>query len=176
MISDSDTGCVLDASVLIDLVAGDLLLDFQGLPFAVRIPDVIEQQEITQEPEITELSKLVYETIHFELKHYEMVIRLRGENSSISIPDLFAFIAARERRDLLITGDKNLRRLAEEEGVKVHGVLWVLDELVHLKSVGPLRAAQALKDILNKGSYLPPEECERRFINWGVPSAFWKGK
>lgn len=41
--SDSDTCCVLDASVLIDLVAGDLLLDFQGLPFAVGIPDVIEQ-------------------------------------------------------------------------------------------------------------------------------------
>jgi hypothetical protein len=68
LISDSDSCCVLDASVLIDLVAGDLLLEFQGLPFAVGIPDMIEQQEITQEPEVTELSKLVYETIHFEAK------------------------------------------------------------------------------------------------------------
>ena len=172
--SDSDPCCVLDASVLIDLVAGDLLLEFQGLPFAVGIPDVIEQEEITQEPAVTELSKLVYETIHFEARHYDTVIRLRSENTAISISDLFAFIAARERQDVLITGDNNLRRLAEDEGVEVHGVLWVLDELVRLKSIGPLRAAQALKDMLDEGSYLPPKESERRFKKWGAPSDFWQ--
>jgi predicted nucleic acid-binding protein len=169
--SDSDPCCVLDASVLIDLVAGDLLLEFQGLPFAVGIPDGIEQQEIIQEPAVTELSTLVYETIHFEARHYESVIRLRTKYTSTSIPDLLAFIAARERQDVLITGDHNFRRWAEDEGIEVHGVL---DELVRLKSVGPLRAAQALKDMLTEGSCMPPKESERRFKKWGAPAAFWE--
>ncbi|MDZ7844747.1 MAG: hypothetical protein U5K99_08105 [Anaerolineales bacterium] len=122
--SDLDTCCVLDASVLFDLIAGNLLLDFQGLPYAVDIPDVIEEQEIIQEPSVTELSNLVYESIHFEAKHYEVIISLKGENTSISTQDLFAFVAAQERGDILIIGDKYLRRLAEEEGVEVHGILW----------------------------------------------------
>ena len=32
-------------------------------------------------------------------------------------------------RGVLLTGDRRLRRVAEVEGMRVHGVLWVIDQL-----------------------------------------------
>jgi hypothetical protein len=43
---------------------------------------------------------------------------------------LFALLLAKINSCALITGDDALRKAAKEEGVPVHGLLWILDRLV----------------------------------------------
>jgi len=52
------------------------------------------------------------------------------EAPSLSVHDGFAFVVAeRHPGCILLTGDKRLRSLAEDENMEVHGVLWVIEEL-----------------------------------------------
>jgi len=67
----------------------------------------------------------------------------------------------------LLTGDRHLRKAAEEEKVLVYEILWILDELVRQRIVTPQEAARALGKMRAKGSRLPSAECERRLQKWG---------
>lgn len=167
--ADPDPLCILDASVAIDLLRGDIVLEFDTLPLNVGIPDVILAEVVEEE----ELTGLTFEIVEFTGEQVLEAARLKGNTNNISTPDLFAFIAARERADILLTGDAELRQLAETEGIQVHGVLWVLDELVHERILVPLRAARALRDILDGNSFLPKVDCELRFRRWGAPPEYW---
>mgnify|MGYP006290812593 CR=1 FL=1 len=116
---------------------------------------------------------MAFGVVEFTGEQILKAARLKRNTHQISMPDLFALIAVREMRDMLLTGDAELREMAEAEGIQVHGALWVLDELVHERILVPLRAARALRDILDVGSFLPEEECEMRFRQWGAPPEYW---
>ena len=60
-----------------------------------------------------------------------------------------------------------MRNAAETEGVKVNGVLWVLDELVAAILIDRPRGIEALKAIRETMTWLPEPECERRLRLWG---------
>lgn len=95
------------------------------------------------------------------------VIDLGRTHPEVSINDLFALVLARKRNVLLLTGDKRLRRIAQDDyGLDVHGTLWVLDQMVKLKLVPSPQAAAALRDMLKSGSRLPETECDRRLRKW----------
>ena len=56
--------------------------------------------------------------------------RLPTATPHLSIHDGFAFALAEGRPGcILLTDDGGLRRLAEENDIEVHGVLWVIDEI-----------------------------------------------
>lgn len=167
--ADPDPFCILDASVAIDLLHGDIVLEFDALALNVEIPDVVLAEVIEGE----RLTGLSFETVEFTGEQVLEVEELNRAQRNISVPDLFAFVAAREQGEILLTGDADLRQLAEREGIEVHGVLWILDELVQEGILVPLRAAQALRDILDGNSFLPEGECELRFRQWGAPPEYW---
>lgn len=54
--------------------------------------------------------------------------------------DLFALALAEHLGAILVTGDRDLRKTAEDERCPVHGTLWLLDEMV---SSGVLQGAAA---------------------------------
>ena len=80
--------------------------------------------------------------------------------------DLFALVLARALKAMLLSGDQHLRRIAAQQGVVVHGTLWVLDEMVRLKVVAPSQAVQALEQMLAQGSRLPQAEYQARLRRW----------
>lgn len=47
----------------------------------------------------------------------------------LSLPDAFAYVLASARGWTLLTGDGELRALAQAESVQFFGVLWVVDQL-----------------------------------------------
>jgi len=91
---------------------------------------------------------------------------LNQEHRSVSIADLSALILARDLQVILLSGDKALRNLAEANSIKVHGVLWLLDELVNNQVIVPLQAALALEKMLAKNARLPQDECAKRMRKW----------
>ena len=96
----------------------------------------------------------------------DVVIALRSKHKTLSTPDLFAFVAARNLDVTLLTGDAGLRQLAEEHDVPVHGMLWVLDEMIRIEIISTSKAADSLERMLDAGSRLPETPCEERLRRW----------
>ncbi len=164
---------VLDSSVAFDLINGRLILELQGLPYGFLVPDILYVSEFN-EKEKAEISKLEFKILEFDENQVAEVLDFKAAHSGPSVADWFAFIGAKDNQAIFLTGDGALRQAAEEKGLTVHGTLWVLDELVLRTILIPGRAAYALREIIIKGSYLPQDECIRRFRTWGKTREFWQ--
>ncbi len=159
---------VCDASVLIALIDGGLLA-LVAQVFDLLVPDVILHEEILDPPGENLLQERLVREIHLSGTLVLKVFELRKRFSAPSTHDLFALAVADQERLILLTGDRHLRRAAEKLGVEVHGVLWVLDELVNGGHLAPHEAAESLRKIRERGTYLPEEECEIRLKRWKNP-------
>lgn len=161
---DSQSLCVVDANVLIDLHVGRLLADLCRLQCRVIVPDVIAAELI--DPDGTRLAEVGLEVHGFSGDQVLEVTWLRLRFNQVSTNDLFALVLAKELQATLLTGDRHLRQIADQEGVAVHGTLWVLDELVQLRIMDPHQASTTMKRMLDQGRRLPLIECEQRFRLW----------
>lgn len=86
---------------------------------------------------------------------------------SLSLEDCSVLSLAIRMDAALLTGDADLRKAAESESVEVHGLLWVLDELVSGARLSPVRAAAALHELLkDPRARLPRAECNVRMERW----------
>jgi hypothetical protein len=79
---------------------------------------------------------------------------------------LAAFLLAKVIEATLLTGDRRLIELAKANRMSVHGVLWLLDEMVHYQAITPGQAANALGRMLDRGARLPADECRKRLVRW----------
>lgn len=157
---------VNDASALIDLKKGRLLHVLGDLPFDWVIPLPIREDEILS---FSPQDWAVLETSGFEV--YDLpgtqvgeALALRRSRGKLSTNDCFCLVAARHHENsILLTGDRLLRRSAEEEGIKVHGVLWVLDEL-HQRGVCEARLLTGALEVWREDPTvrLPANELDRR--------------
>lgn len=58
-------------------------------------------------------------------------IHVKSAFPRLSANDCFCVVATRcHENGVLLTGDSLLRRVASAQGLKVHGVLWIIDELM----------------------------------------------
>lgn len=125
------TVLVSDTSILIDLERGRLLEVAFGLSYEFVVPDLLYKQELREENGEA-LIALGLTVAELEPAQATMAQDYHGRTSSrISLPDAFALALAKAHGYVLLTGDQQLRGLAEEESVDCHGVLWVLDQMYH---------------------------------------------
>jgi predicted nucleic acid-binding protein len=155
---------VLDTTVCIDLFNGQLLEGATRLPYELALPDVIIAELIQPPGEMFIQSGFL--KLHLGENAISQIIGLRERFPRPSTNDLFALLLAKINSCALITGDDALRKAAKEEGVPVHGLLWILDRLVEYKILTPAEAADSLEKIMAEGSWLPKKECEARLKRW----------
>lgn len=151
--------CVADSNVWIDLHRGQVLPSVFELPIEWSAPDVI-LAELT-EPIAATLLSLGLGQIELTGDHVAGVEVLAERHTELSRADLFALVAAKIGRATLITGDQSLREPAALEGLRVHGTLWVLDQLVGSGTLTRSVARAALDRIVLKGRRLPRTEVAR---------------
>lgn len=123
---------VSDSSCLIDLRKASLLDVFLRLPYEILIPNTLFEEELVR---FTQEQKdlLIQGGLQVMDLPGQSVLRaqevVRGL-PHLSIHDGFAFALAESYEDcILLTGDGELRALAIEHSMEVHGVLWVIDEI-----------------------------------------------
>lgn len=117
---------VSDTSVLIDLERGGLLDAAFTLQHEFAVPDVLYDREM-QRAWGDHLVRLGLRVVELSEEGVRNVLRYRQLRSSLSVSDSFALALAKERKWLLLTGDRPLRDLASDENVECHGLLWLLD-------------------------------------------------
>ena len=157
----------VDTNVLIDLHRGNVLEKFFELPYQFVSPDVILEDELL-EPSGASLIRLGLQRGELSGEEVLAVGKLYEHHSNIAVEDLFALMLALGRGLTLLTGDNNLRKLANKHNVKVHGTLWVLDEMVEKNILKSVEASRALHSMLEQGSRLPSHEYQDRFRKWST--------
>lgn len=157
---------VNDASCLIDLRKGRLLHALGRLPHRFIVPLPIREGEL---PDFTPKDWRVLEEGGlgtYDLPEAEMaqVFALKRKYGRLSANDCFALVtAAVHDGAILLTGDGFLRKVATARAVRVHGVLWIIDELhaAGACGIGPL--VSALETWRTDDTvFLPEAEMEER--------------
>ena len=123
---------VNDASCLIDLRKGRLLHVLCHLPYRFIVPLPIREFELLdftpQEWAILDGGGM--ETYDLPPEHMGNVFALKRQHGRLSANDCFCLVTTQcHENGILLTGDSLLRRVATAAGVRVHGVLWIVDEL-----------------------------------------------
>jgi hypothetical protein len=123
---------VSDTSVVIDLERSELIERIFELPYRFVVPDALYERELKDYggPRLLELGLEVRSLSGEQMGEAQ---RLRGLERRISLHDSYALSLARAEAAILLAGDAALRRLAEAEEVRCHGVLWVFDQMEELR-------------------------------------------
>ena len=92
------------------------------------------------------------------------VFAIKREHTGLSANDCFALVTATcQKNGILLTGDANLRKVAVARNVRVHGVLWIIDELHAVGACEPdllISALELWRD--DRAVFLPRTEIENR--------------
>lgn len=128
---------VSDTSVLVDLERGSLLTAAFRLPYQFAVPDLLYKRELEGYGG-DELIRLGLEVEELDGDGIARALQYQQQAPALSLPDSFALALAQTRKWVLLSGDGTLRRVAANERVECHGVLWLLDEL-HQSGAAPAR-------------------------------------
>ncbi len=67
---------------------------------------------------------------------------------------------------LILTGDNLMRKWCTKNKMEVHGILWILDNLIAQKHLSKREALVSLSRLMEINQWLPILECERRITAW----------
>lgn len=134
---------VSDTSVLIDLERGRLLEGCFTLAAEFAVPDLLYRQELEGYggAELVQLGLRVEELTSQELTVAQAT---RGASPKLSLPDAYAYSLASARGWTLLTGDGELRKLAQANGIPFFGVLGICDQLVEAQVMAATVVADGL--------------------------------
>lgn len=146
---------ISDANILIDMDVGGLLETMFELEFDFAVPDVLFEEELkTRHPELPGLGlgimELTGQTIEYAMELVVMYGRTRTSRN-----DLLALALARQETCPLLTGDADLRLACDEQGIAVHGTIWLMEQLLNAGLIDATAAAEAYAAMRRDGSRLP---------------------
>lgn len=159
---------VNDASILIDLLKVNLLNSFFQLKYEFHVTDFViaevKEDNVEQLHSFLQNKKLIQKMFNFEeLREIQI---LEVEYRALSISDCSCLYLADKLSAMLLTGDAPLRKIAEQNKIQVHGLLWIFDELVKYNLISPKTAYEKLKKAMSINIRLPVNECNKKLIEW----------
>lgn len=157
---------VSDTSVLIDLKRGSLLEASFRLAFRFIVPDLLYERELKDwgGEDLTRLG-LVIEQL--DGAGVSLALAYRKRMPALSLPDCFALALAQIHSWVLLSGDSALSRLATDEKVECHGVLWLLDKMDEADAVSIRKLHNGLTAISqHPRCRLPKSEIRRRLNSY----------
>lgn len=153
---------VSDTSVIIDLERAQLIEEIFSLPFRFVVPGALFEREM-RDYGGEKLVALGLEVWNLTGTQVQEAQRLRGLERRISVHDSYALALAKAEGAVILTGDGALRVLAEAQGVRCHGVLWIFDQLEDKRAVSRVAIYNGLSRLAaHLRCRLPREEIDLR--------------
>ena len=155
--------CVVvnDASCLIDLGKGGLLPYLCRLPYEFILPLPVRKSEVLNftDDDWHSLDSAGMLTYDLSPKEVEAAFAVKRRYPVLSANDCVCFVTTQIRDAILLTGDAQLARAARGNGLRVHGVLWVIDQLKQENTCADALLVDALNTWLqDKSVFLPSHE------------------
>jgi predicted nucleic acid-binding protein len=123
---------VSDTSCIIDLRKGKLLTAVFHLPYSIVIGQPLFDDELLSisKTEKRELRALGLEVRELNGAAVAQAAKYFNSHPRLTLNDCFALALAEDIEScILLTGDRDLRNIAEGKGIEARGTLWVMDEL-----------------------------------------------
>ncbi len=162
---------VSDTCCMIDLRKADLLEAFLDLPYQFVMPDTLFHDEwlCLSGEEKANLQKKGLEVKDLPGPSVLRAYLHRNEHNRLALNDCFALALAEDiDESILMSGDRALRRVADDAGIEVRGVLWIIDELANNQVVDLQKLYDVLVIFRDDGNvYLPEEEITKRLRRIG---------
>ena len=137
---------VSDSSVLIDLDRGSLFTAAFSLRLEFCVPDLLYRREL-QPYGGDRLVDMGLKVLDLDGDGVAQAARYHRTVPALSLSDAFALALAHRTGSTLLTGDARLRRLARDEEIVCHGVLWLLDRVHDEQTETPQRLYDGLVSI-----------------------------
>ena len=162
---------VHDANVLIDLVKLELIGLFFELPFRFITTDLIIEELLSEQAEIvmTYVDSGQFQVMSLTAASLLEVVDISARQKQLSLPDCSGIWLARQYDGFLLSGDRLLRKFSRDQGVEVHGHLWIFDRLVEMERLEARSAVLLLRRLceeVNPKLGLPEKEVESRIKRW----------
>ncbi|MBE7443308.1 MAG: hypothetical protein HS119_12750 [Flavobacteriales bacterium] len=155
---------VTDTNVFFDMMSIEVLPDFFGLDYEICTTDFVVNEiiRIDQAEQIQNFIRSKQLTVYkLSSDESEEVVNLKTKRNLRRITDKSVLWKALQLKCRLVTGDKNLRSEAEEQGLEVNGSLWVIKTLVETNIISPAVAAELLEKLKIVNDSLPKDEIEK---------------
>jgi rRNA-processing protein FCF1 len=155
---------VTDTNVFFDMMSIEVLPDFFGLDYGICTTDFVVNEiiRIDQAEQIQNFIRSKQLTVYkLSSDDIEVVVNLKTKRNLRRITDKSVLWKALQLKCRLVTGDKNLRSEAEEQGLEVNGSLWVIRTLVETKIISPDIAAELLEKLKTVNDSLPKDEIDK---------------
>ena len=150
---------ISDANILIDIEDGNLTPVVFRLPYEIAVPDILFELELRERhSHLLEAGLKVKSLSADSVKKTES---LTAQYPRPSMMDHSALALAIQEQCPLLTGDKDLRTAAKNEGVEVHGTIWIIEELLNQKLIQQTQAKVSFDVMRVKGSRLPWGEVDK---------------
>lgn len=161
--TDSMKVVVTDVNVFFDIISVNALPEFFALDYEINTTDfVIREILLSEQKEQIEsfirARKLI--VIHLTPDEVEEVETFKLKRFFKGITDKTVLWKAFQLKCLLLTGDKKLRSEAEEQGIEVHGSLWVIKMLVENNIITSKKGIDLLNHLKELNGRLPNKEID----------------
>jgi predicted nucleic acid-binding protein len=154
-----------DTNIFIDFEEGELIPELFQISDTIGVPDLLFEKELRGLPE--DLVGHGLQVLELSSESVQRVVELREKHSQPGTTDLTAVSLAEQECCCLLTGDKFLRKAAEEEGVEVHGTLWVCERLVDEGVITVRVLCDAYRKMKANGRRLPWTETKKQLESLG---------
>ena len=164
-----DNIIVEDTNIFIDLLSIDLLEICFRLPVRIHTTE-FSISELSEDQQSIVLDFVKQDRLYLkEFSAHEVSLITEHQivqTNNVSFTDCSVWLYAKWNGYRLVTGDKKLRRSAEQDGVVVSGILYLFDLLVKHGLLTPPAAAEKLSALYVQNRRLPKTEVENRINEW----------
>ena len=155
---------LIDTNVFLDMLSVDSLPQIFELNLKITTVDFV-LSEINQKDQADQLNYFVkskkLEVYRFSPDDIADIINMKTKRNLRRITDKSVLWKALNIQCLLLTGDKNLRIEAEENGLEVRGSLWVISQLQKANILSNNSAILLLEKLKLQNQSLPKNEIDR---------------
>lgn len=155
---------ITDVSVLFDLFHIKVLPEFFALNVEICTTAFVYNEIVLEEQiEEFEMFKRTQKLTVIDLteEEQEQVVNFKLKRNLKSIPDKTMLWKAIQLKCALLTCDEKLRKEAAENGVEVHGSVWVVVQLEKQEIIDRLKAIELLELLKKVNTRLPFDEIDK---------------
>jgi predicted nucleic acid-binding protein len=160
---------ITDVSVFFDLYKIQALPEFFALDWEIHTTDFVYNEIIQEEQkevfEVFERSRQLT-VLNFSLDEEIEVREFKTNRVMRSIPDKTVLWKSMQLGALLLTCDEKLRKEAVDQGIEVHGSIWVIEQLVEMKIINKHRGIRLLENLKLTNNRLPMKEISILIKRW----------
>ena len=154
-----------DANILIDIVKLDIVSAFLSLNVELYTTDfVFSELELAQQQSISSPSLTILKTESIE--DFSAIMILLNAHKGLSFEDCSVWHYAQKLNGTLITGDGALRKKAQQSGLDVKGIIYIIEEIKTNKLLSLQICIEKLNELKVLNNRLPVNEIDKRIEAW----------